>query len=166
INADRPAFIGSRSGDQPMAQVTTSAREENIPGVTGLNIFVRSWRPSDAPRGVVVICHGFNSHSGYYVRTAEQLVARGIAVFALDRRGRGQSDGDRFFVEKMEDYVNDVATVVSLAKSREPGLPLYLLGHSAGGVTSCLYALDYQAELAGLICESFAFQVPAPDFAL
>ena len=31
---------------------------------------------------------------------------------------------------------------------------------------SCLYALDHQAELAGLICESFAYQVPAPHFAL
>ena len=43
---------------------------------------------------------------------------------------------------------------------------MFLLGHSAGGVVACLYALDHQAELAGLICESFAFQVPAPDFAL
>ena len=32
--------------------------------------------------------------------------------------------------------------------------------------SSCLYTLEHQAELAGLICESFAFQVPAPDFAL
>jgi alpha-beta hydrolase superfamily lysophospholipase len=43
---------------------------------------------------------------------------------------------------------------------------VYLLGHSAGGVTACGYALEHQAELSGLVCESFAFQVPAPDFAL
>jgi alpha-beta hydrolase superfamily lysophospholipase len=43
---------------------------------------------------------------------------------------------------------------------------VFLLGHSAGGVVSCTYALDHQAEIAGLICESFAFKVPAPDFAL
>jgi acylglycerol lipase len=45
-------------------------------------------------------------------------------------------------------------------------MPLFLLGHSAGGVVSCPYALDHQAELTGLICESFAYQVPAPEFAL
>jgi alpha-beta hydrolase superfamily lysophospholipase len=45
-------------------------------------------------------------------------------------------------------------------------LPCFLLGHSAGGVVSCLYTLDHQAELAGLICESFAHELPAPDFAL
>jgi acylglycerol lipase len=33
-------------------------------------------------------------------------------------------------------------------------------------VISCVYTLEHQAELAGLICESFAFQVAAPDFAL
>jgi alpha-beta hydrolase superfamily lysophospholipase len=43
---------------------------------------------------------------------------------------------------------------------------VYLLGHSAGGVVACLFALDHQAELAGLVCESFAHQLPAPDFAL
>jgi alpha-beta hydrolase superfamily lysophospholipase len=41
-----------------------------------------------------------------------------------------------------------------------------LLVHSAGGVISAVYTLEHQADLAGLICESFAFQVPAPDFAL
>ena len=43
---------------------------------------------------------------------------------------------------------------------------MFLLGHSAGGVVACIYALEHQDELAGLICESFAYQVPAPDFAL
>jgi esterase/lipase len=62
--------------------------------------------------------------------------------------------------------VDDVATVVTLAKSPHPGLHTFLLGHSAGGVVSCLYTLDHQAELAGFVCESFAFQVPAPDFAI
>jgi alpha-beta hydrolase superfamily lysophospholipase len=55
---------------------------------------------------------------------------------------------------------------MSIVKAQEPGRPIYLLGHSAGGVVACLYTLDHQADLAGLICESFAFQVPAPDFAL
>lgn len=45
-------------------------------------------------------------------------------------------------------------------------MPVFLLGHSAGGVVSCAYTLDNQSEIAGLICESFAYKVPAPDFAL
>lgn len=149
-----------------MAQPANTLNEERIEAAGGLNIFVRSWRLSAKARGVVVIVPGFNSHSAYYEWVAQQLTADGIAVYAVDLRGRGQSDGERFYVEKFADYVSDVAAVMKLAKSREQGLPVILLGHSAGGVVSCLYALDHQAELAGLICESFAFQVPAPDFAL
>jgi acylglycerol lipase len=140
--------------------------EERLEGAGGLKIFVRSWRPGSSPRAVVVIVPGFNSHSGYYTWVAEQLVASGVAVYAVDLRGRGQSDGERFYVQSFADYVGDVALLVTLAKSREAGLPVFLLGHSAGGVVSCIYTVEHQAELAGLICESFAFQVPAPDFAL
>jgi acylglycerol lipase len=132
----------------------------------GLQIFFRSWRPSVVPRAAVVIVPGFNSHSAYYAWTAQELVADRLAVYALDLRGRGKSDGERFYVETFDDYVSDVSHCVALVKSREPGVPLYLLGHSAGGVVACLFALDRQAELAGMVCESFAYQLPAPDFAL
>ena len=148
------------------ASTLASITEETLDGAGGLRIFVRAWRPPGAPRAVVVICHGVNSHSGYYLWVAEQLVTSGLAVYALDLRGRGRSDGERFYVDAIADYVDDVHRLVRLAKRREPGLPVYLLGHSAGGVVSCTYALEHQAELAGLICESFAFEVPAPGFAL
>jgi len=114
----------------------------------------------------VVICHGVNSHGGQYIWAAEQLVSQRYAVYALDLRGRGRSEGERFYVEDVADYVSDVAGVIGIAKSRDPGVPLFLLGHSAGGVTSAVYTLENQHELAGFICESFAFQVPAPGFAL
>jgi acylglycerol lipase len=141
-------------------------QEERIDSAKDAKIFVRSWQPDATPRAVVVICHGVNSHSGQYLWAGEQFVSKGLAVYALDLRGRGRSDGERFYVEDVADYVSDVANTVALAKSRHPGLPVFLLGHSAGGVTSATYVLDNQIELAGFICESFAFQVPAPGFAL
>lgn len=140
--------------------------EEMLLGKGGLQIFMRSWRPAGKARAVVAIVHGFNSHSGYYLWVAEQLVASGLAVYALDLRGRGQSDGERFYVDSFSDYQSDVHTMMDAVKSREPGLPVFLLGHSAGGVISAVYALEHQSDLAGFICESFAFQVPAPDFVL
>jgi len=142
-------------------------KELNFKGVGGLNLFARVWRSeTSAPRAVVVIAHGVNSHSGYYTWVGEQLSSAGYAVYALDHRGRGRSDGERYFVQTIEEYVNDLATFIQLAKAQEPGLPVFLLGHSAGGVISSVYTLEHQSELAGFICESFAFQVYAPDFAL
>ncbi len=146
-----------------MAQSPT---EGSFPGVGGLNIFTRTWRPEGNARGIVVIVHGLNSHSGQYLWVGEQLAEAGLAVYALDHRGRGRSDGERFYVEKIEDYTDDVATLVNQAKSDNPGVPVFVLGHSAGGVISCIYTLDHQSEINGLICESFAYELPVPDIVL
>ncbi len=152
--------------ESPMPDPTVNMTEDSFTTTDGLKIVFRSWRPRSQPRAVVAIVPGFNSHSGYYTWAAGQLAADGYAVSAIDLRGRGKSDGERFYVETFADYVADVTAFVQLAKTRQPGLPVFLLGHSAGGVVSCLYALEHQTELAGLICESFAFKLPAPDFAL
>ena len=150
-----------------MVTIETSApKEENCESTRGLRIFYRSWRPAGTPRAVVAICHGRNAHGGQYLWAAEQLAGRGLAVYALALRGRGKSDGERYFVERIEDYTDDLAGLIRIAKQREPGLPLFLLGHSAGGVVSCIYTLENPSQLAGFICEDFAFRVPAPDFAL
>jgi acylglycerol lipase len=141
-------------------------KEEIFDSTKGAKIFLRSWQPAGPARGVVVLCHGFNSHGGQYIWAAEQLAAGGLSAYALDLRGRGKSSGERFYVEHVDEYVDDVAGTIRIAKQRSPGVPVFLLGHSAGGVVACSYALDHQSELAGLICESFAFRVPAPKFAL
>lgn len=92
-------------------------KESSFEGVGGLKIFTRNWQPEGAPRGVMVIVHGFNSHSGQYLWAADQFVGNGLAVYALDLRGRGKSEGERFFIEKFEDYVNDVAKFIDIVKS-------------------------------------------------
>ncbi len=145
------------------AALPTEKRYDNK---DGLRIAYRTWSPAAAPKAVLVIVPGFNSHSAFYKWPAEQFAADGFAVYAVDLRGRGLSDGERFYVDDIEDYVADVDGVVQIAKAENPGLKLFMLGHSAGGVTAVVYALDHQSELAGLVCESFAYQVPAPDFAI
>ncbi|MEQ8294726.1 MAG: alpha/beta hydrolase [Roseovarius sp.] len=140
--------------------------EDRLVHPDGTRIFYRSWRPAAGARAVVVICHGFNSHGGQYAGPAEALAAAGFHVYALDLRGRGRSDGPRFRVGSIADYVADLRAVIDLARSRDPGLGVFLLGHSAGGVVATTYALDHGASLAGLVCESFAFRVPAPKAVL
>jgi alpha-beta hydrolase superfamily lysophospholipase len=152
--------------ERGMTQVARTANERTFQTSEGLRICFRSWLPETPARAIVAIVPGFNSHSGYYNWVADQLTAIGVAVSAVDLRGRGQSDGERFYITKFSEYVDDVAGMVKAAQSEHPTVPVFLMGHSAGGVVACLYALDHQPALAGLICESFAFQVPAPDFAL
>ncbi len=140
--------------------------ESSFENKDGLNIAYRSWSPAGAARGVVLIVPGFNAHSGYYGWVADQLVADGLKVYSVDLRGRGKSDGERFYVQEFDDYVSDADSLFQIVKTENPGVPIIAFGHSAGGVVADLFTLDHQSELAGLICASFAFQVPAPDFAL
>src|SRR5262245_6397192 len=139
--------------------------EGKFEGVGGMNIFMRSWKPEGTPRAVIVLIHGFNAHSGYMIGPAEQFVVNGLAAYALDLRGRGRSDGERFYVEQFSDYLGDVDKLVEIARSENPGLPVYVLGHSAGGVIASSYVFEHQDKTAGLICESFALDVGLPDAA-
>jgi acylglycerol lipase len=136
--------------------------ESAFEGVGGLRIATTSWQPAGKPRAVMVLIHGFNAHAGYMAWPGEQFAPNGLAVYALDLRGRGRSEGERFYVEKFSDYLTDVHTLVSQARSENPGLPIYVLGHSAGGVIASSYVFEHQDEISGLVCESFAFDVGLP----
>lgn len=126
----------------------------------GTNLHVRTWLPVGTPRAVVVLVHGLKAHGGLYEWPATEMARAGFAVHALDLRGHGLSGGAPLYAATMAEYVDDVRAAVMLAKTRHTQ-PVFLLGHSAGGVIACAYALEAQNELAGLICESFALEVPA-----
>ena len=136
--------------------------ESKFEGVGGLNIATKSWAAKSTARAVMILIHGFNAHSGYMESPGEQFAASGLATYALDLRGRGKSDGERYYVEEFSDYLADVDTLVNIARSENPGLPIYVLGHSAGGVIATSYVFEHQEEIAGLISESFAFDVGLP----
>jgi acylglycerol lipase len=146
----------TQSGDETM-------KESSFHGVGGLNIFTRAWLPKGKPRAIMILIHGFNAHSGYMQWPGEQFAASGLAAYALDLRGRGKSEGERFYVENFEDYLGDVDKLVGIARSENPGIPVYVLGHSAGGVIATSYVFEHQQAIAGLICESFANDVGLPN---
>lgn len=147
-------------------QLKATSRQSSFKGRNDFNIAYREWTPAVPARAVMLIVPGFNSHSAYFGWAAEQLSTLGFASFGVDLRGRGKSDGERFFVDAFDDYVSDVEGLHALAKAKYPSLPVYVLGHSAGGVVSVAFTHKHAGEIAGLVCESFAFQVPSPDFVL
>lgn len=147
-------------------QTTEQSVVGTFPVAEGQKVFYRNWKTTLPPKAVVVIVPGFNSHSGYYQWVAEQLTSNRFATYAIDLRGRGNSDGERFYIADNNEIVSDIDQLVSIAKQAHNGLPVFVLGHSAGGVLSALFMLAHQDKVNGFICESFAYKVPAPDFAL
>jgi acylglycerol lipase len=123
----------------------------NFTGLAGYKIFCQSWHPEGEPRAALLIVHGYAEHSGRYQQVAEHLTGLGYAVYALDHRGHGRSDGIRADVIRLEDYLTDLKTFLDMVKEREPSRQVFLIGHSMGGAIVTLFAARHGAEFDGLI---------------
>lgn len=138
--------------------------EHSFTGVKKQQIHFQTWLPAK-PKATVVIAHGLGEHGGRYAHVAQVLVDAGCAVYAIDHRGHGKSDGSRAFVDKFANAVADMDHLIDLAKRARPTKPLFLLGHSMGGALSLSYALKHGDKLSGLILSGPAVALDgAPPF--
>ncbi|MGH3673357.1 MAG: lysophospholipase [Pseudonocardiaceae bacterium] len=101
----------------------------------------QAWLPPDPVRAVVVIVHGVHEHSGRYAHVGDWLAGRGYAVYAADHRGHGRSDGRRANIERMALILADLSSFTRFATERHPDLPVFLVGHSLGGLIALHYAI-------------------------
>lgn len=127
----------------------------------GLDLFTRTWIPDGPVRALVVLVHGVHEHSGRYAYVASALMRHGIAVHALDLRGHGQSPGKRGQVEGFSDYVYDVRLFLDRISNEAVETPLFLMGHSMGGLVAAATVVDRGTDrLAGVVLSSPALQIP------
>lgn len=129
----------------------TARARASLTGAGGVPIVWQSWLPDGPPaRGVVVIVHGLGEHSDRYDHVAQRLAAERLAVYAPDHRGHGRSGGPRAVVD-VDDVVADIDQLVVRAAAAHPDLPVFMLGHSLGGMVAVQYAVEHQDRLAGLV---------------
>lgn len=123
------------------------------------DFYVQTWKPATVKK-VVVVQHGFGEHSGRYQNLINALENESAAVYALDSRGHGKTPGKRGHVDDFNLYASDLAVLIKKAKSENPSVPVFLLGHSMGALIAALTALkpDVSKELKGLILSSGAFK--------
>lgn len=111
----------------------------------------QAWLPDAEPRGVVVLVHGFGEHSARYGHVGTRLATAGFAVYAADHRGHGRTEGRRANVERMALVVDDLGGFVRFVADRHRGLPVFMVGHSLGGLIALQYATGPDAALDGLV---------------
>lgn len=131
----------------------------NLVGADEIRLRGEGWVPGVPARAAVVIAHGKDEHIGRYRHVVEALIEQGYAVYSHDHRGHGKSDGRRGVIDRFDDYVDDLVLLVEFARNRNPETPVYLLGHSMGGLIAVRYALQHQEKLAGLILSGPALRV-------
>lgn len=138
---------------RPVAQSSTLSRPHG-------DALLRWWNPLGEGSASLVVCHGYAEHSGRYDAMAARLAQRGIAVWAIDLRGHGASSGERASVPDVAHLVDDVLTALDRAHAARPDRPLFLLGHSMGGLVSTALAIEHQERLRGLVLSGAAVGDP------
>ena len=125
--------------------------EAKLLGPGQRSIYCQWWAPEAAPKAILLLVHGAGEHSGRYLHVAEFFVRQGFAVSALDHRGHGHSDGKPGHIDVFDDYLVDLAVFHNEVVRQSPGVPIFLLGHSLGGLIACNYLLQQQDRFVGCI---------------
>jgi len=84
----------------------------------------------------------------------------GYAVYGFDHIGHGKSEGIRVHVERFEDFTDTLRTFIDMVREWHPDKPIFLVGHSMGGLISAAYLLEHQAEVSGAVLSGPSVKVP------
>lgn len=128
--------------------------EETVRAPDGSEIFVQEWQPAQPAQACLLIVHGYGEHSGRYEHVGEFFGARRLHVFSFDQRGHGRSAGKQGLIRSLAQHVDDVGLMVERVYDRAPDLPIFLLGHSMGGLVATLFGATHRPQLNGLITSS------------
>ena len=135
--------------------------EGNFNGVRNANIFYQAWLPEGNVKAVLLVVHGLGEHCGRYMNVVNHFVPLGYAVYGLDHLGHGKSEGRREYVENFEDYTSTLKIFCNLVKGWQAGKPVFLLGHSMGGLITSYYLLDHQANFNGAVISAPLVKIDA-----
>ena len=116
---------------------------------TGVTGYV--W-PAASPRAALLLTHGYGDYAQRSVQQNNQLIPHllnlGVSVYAFDMWGSGRSPGPRGATDGDQAVRDNLAARQIMA---ETGLPVFLLGHSYGGLITATSTLRDQSDLSGVI---------------
>ena len=133
--------------------------EHNFTSYDGLQLYAQSWLPDGAAKANLVVVHGIGEHCGRYDDFAVWFVPLGYAVHTFDLRGHGRSAGRQGYIQSWADFREDVRVFLNRIAARSPDLPVFLVGHSLGGLIALDYALHDHAGLAGVVVSGPALAI-------
>ncbi len=129
---------------------STSTRRTN----DGIEIFEQSWQPETKPKAAICLIHGLGEHSSRYQHLAEFYNKKGYFVAACDLRGHGKSGGQRGHYPSLEAAMQEIKDFTEKVENDHPGLPVFLYGHSLGGVLVLNYILRNKNHIFAVIATS------------
>ena len=135
--------------------------EGKFRGCEGLYLYYQYWLLASGLKAVLLVVHGLAEHSGRYLNLVNYFVPKGYAVYGLDHRGHGESEGLRGYVKRFSYYQNDLKAFFDIVRNKHGDDKIFIVGHSVGGTIATAYAVQYQDELDGLILSGASLKVGA-----
>jgi alpha-beta hydrolase superfamily lysophospholipase len=120
----------------------------------GTRLYWQRHTPDDKVRAALLFVHGLAEHSGRYGHVMRYFAEKGFDCWALDYRGHGKSPGLRVHVDRFDEFLLDIAAAYRLVRAEQASLPLYLVGHSQGGLLVLRHVLTRPDGIAGIIVSS------------
>ena len=118
----------------------------------GSNLQAYHWQPAARQRANVIVVHGLGEHARRYAHVAAALNQAGIAAFAYDQRGHGESAetlGD-FSKAGWPGMVSDLKTLLEKVRREQPG-PVFVLGHSMGSTLTHQFMTQHSELVDGIV---------------
>ncbi|MCL2448263.1 MAG: lysophospholipase [Polyangiaceae bacterium] len=124
--------------------------------------FTTTMAPS--PRAAIGLLHGLADYGGRYAHVTDFWAGRGLTTITLDMRGHGRAEGARGYCERFDEYLDDASELVELVRQRAPDLPVFLYGHSFGGLVATHHVLRSPGRWRGLLLTgpNFGIAVKVP----
>lgn len=121
-----------------------------VQSVDGALLGLQKW-PAEQPRAIIIAVHGMNDYSNNFALPGAWWAKNaGITTYAYDQRGFGRSPGFGYWAGH-ETMTADLRAVVIAARAANPGLPVYVLGHSMGAAVALAAEADEPLAADGLI---------------
>jgi acylglycerol lipase len=122
--------------------------------------YYQCWMPEGEIKSVILIAHGLAEHSGRYMNLVNYFVPLGYAIYGLDHYGHGKSEGQMVYVKRFSHYIETLKIYFDMIRKWQPEKPIFLIGHSMGGLIAAAYLLKYQNELSGAILSGPGIKAP------
>jgi alpha-beta hydrolase superfamily lysophospholipase len=123
---------------------------------SGINIYHQHWSADGDVKAVLLLVHGLAEHGGRYAEMAAFFTARQCAVFTIDHIGHGLSGGQRCHADSFDDFLQPLSQLLSQIQQQYPAKPVFIIGHSMGGLISARFLIDHQQQLAGCVLSGAA----------
>lgn len=125
-----------------------------------VTFYMQGWEPEGNPKAIVALVHGLGEHTGRYAHVGKALNDAGYALFGFDLRGHGKTGGPRGHIPSLDAAMQDIQQFIAFQKQNFPDTPIFLYGHSLGGMCALAYVIQYSNDLQGVIVTGAGFRSP------